>query len=176
MTFSNKYNFDAGLSNLSTEYWKKDKRVSQYISRGHSSRINGRERSRSVAGRATAVGSNCAVRVKSQDSGGESTLIIMLIITNWFSGPRIFYQKHYFSASIGTISSQYVQPRGYRREFRQDFHTQKIRPTAVPTGWQIINRGSNRLRGLIGSSRGVTQQQVLYEYLWAGGNHGRWNF
>ena len=32
-----------------------------------------------------------------------------------FSEPRSFNQKQYFSASVGTISSQYVQPRGYGR-------------------------------------------------------------
>ena len=41
MTFSNKHNFDAGLSDLFTEYWKNQK-CFLYKSQGHSIRINGR--------------------------------------------------------------------------------------------------------------------------------------
>jgi hypothetical protein len=43
------------------------------------------------------------------------------LVGSRFSEPRIVYQKQYFSASIGTIASRYVQPRGYQCEFRPDF-------------------------------------------------------
>ena len=41
MTFLNKHNFDAGLSDLFIEYWKNQK-CFLYKSQGHSIRINGR--------------------------------------------------------------------------------------------------------------------------------------
>ena len=42
MIFLNKYNFDAGRSDLFTGYLKKTINVFQHIFQGHSSRINGR--------------------------------------------------------------------------------------------------------------------------------------
>ena len=74
-------------------------------------------------------------------------------VSSRFSEPRIFNQEQYFLACIDTISSLYVQPRGYRREFRPDFQIlgqPRFQPVvrssiAVPAGC----RTRARLRSLV---------------------------